>query len=363
MGLTTSNTGWLLFRAWLAGTAIAFGPLLVLEETDYLVRDFLPFSLKFWPDWAAIPISMAFGAVAAGWVARRRGWEAAPRLEIAAQRITGHLLFFILSVYALSKVLRTQFRVPYVVLDTPLGDVSGYMLAWRFLGFSHFHEMFVAVGEFLGPVLLLFWRTLTLGALITAVVMTNVVLVNFTHQLPVRWFSSCLLALTIYLLLLDGRRLLGFFVLNQSVAPRPRPAPLIRSGVLRAAFKAGWVALALAYSFLYIGYGDSKPSPLAGAWRVEHSGQTASVPWHAVYFERGFYGSFPGSVRREAGAKPERFTYEFDAGTRHLKMKFPDSAGGGKVFDGSYELDGDRRLRLHGSFDEKAVDLELTRKH
>lgn len=363
MGQPNSDAGWLPLRTWAAGTAIAFGPLLVLEETDYLLRDLLSFSPKFWPDGASIPISMVFGVAVAAWVALRRRWDATRGLETWAQRITGHLLFFILSVYALSKVLHTQFRVPYVVLDTPLGDTSGYMLAWRFLGYSHGHEMVVAIGEFVGPLLLLFWPTMTLGACITAVVMTNVVLVNFSHNLPVQQFSSCLLALTIYLLLLDGRRLLGFFVLNQSVAPRPRPAPLIRSGVLRAAFKAGWVVLALGYSFLYIGLGDSKPSPMAGAWRVEHGGQTASVAWHAVYFERGFRGSFPGSVRRTAEAKPERMTYEFNAGTQHLKMSFPNPKARDTVFEGGYEFGDDGRLRLRGSLDGKAVDVELVRKY
>jgi hypothetical protein len=276
--------------------------------------------------------------------------------------VTRHALFFILSLYAHTKVLRTQFRVPYVTLDTPLGDVSGYMLAWRFFGYSYGHELFVALGEWIGPALLLFWRTTTLGACITTVVMANVVVVNFTHNLPPQRFASCLLALSVYLLLLDGRRLLGFFVLNQPVTPRPIPAPLIPWRLLYAIPKAGWVALALGYSFLYIALGDSRPTPIAGAWTVESREENLAVPWQTVYFERGLKDHYPGSSRRTAGVKAEQFRYELDAASRHLRMTFLNQTSVEKSFDGSYEIQEDGRLRLRGTLDQRVVEIQLVRK-
>src|SRR5439155_1184238 len=212
---------------------------LLLEDMDFLLRELL-FSPKCWPDWASIPISMAFGVTAAAWVGLGRRWEAGkkgtvalpqgdsplfslPRLELLAQRVTRYTLFLILSPYAVSKVLRTQFRVPYVMLDTPLGDVNGFMLAWRFFGYSHGHEVFVAIA--------------------------------------------------------------------------------IR---------------------------DSRPAPMTGDWTVESSEAKPAVPWRTVYFERGLKDSYPGSIRREAGAKPERFRYEFDAASRHLRMTFLNSASPAK---------------------------------
>ena len=286
-----------------------------------------------------------------------------PQLEVNAQRLTRHLIFFILSVYAVSKVLRTQFRVPYVQLDTPLGDVQGYMLAWRFFGYSHGHEVFVALGEWVGPALLLFWPTTTLGACITAVVMANVVVVNFTHDLPVQRFSSCLLALTLYLVFLDGRRLLNFFILNQPVPPRQRPAPLIQSPWGYAAAKGAWMTLALAYSVTYIAFGDSRPTPIAGAWAVQSSGAGLADPWWAVYFERGVKDYYPGSIRNEAGGRPERFHYEMDVADHQLHMIFSNSTSVGKNFHGSYELEGGDRLRLRGMLGEQTVDIRLVRKY
>src|SRR5262249_28127244 len=129
MGRTNPQALAQWLRAWLVGTVIVLSPLLFLDEIDFLLRRYL-ISPKIWPDWASLPISMALGIAATVWVGLRRGWEAAPQWEVLAQRVTRHMLFLILSVYAVSKMLRTQFRVPYFILDTPLGDVSGYMLAW-----------------------------------------------------------------------------------------------------------------------------------------------------------------------------------------------------------------------------------------
>jgi hypothetical protein len=236
------------------------------------------------------------------------------------------------------------------------------MLAWRFFGYSHGHELFVALGEWIGPALLLSWRTTTLGACVTAAVMANVVVVNFTHELPVQRFSSCLLALTAYLILVDSKRLLGVFVLNEPVSPRVLPGACIRRRWLLVSAKVGWVVLALGYSFMYIALGDSRSTPLAGAWTVESTGTTPAVTWRTVYFERGLQDMYPGSLRRAADDQPVRFRYQFDAADRHLRMTFSDPRSADKRFDGTYEVQDGGRLRLRGALDEQTVDIHLVRK-
>jgi hypothetical protein len=81
-----------------------------------------------------------------------------------------------------------------------------------------------------------------------------------------------------------------------------------------------------------------------------------------VYFERGWKDVYPGSFRREAGAPPERFRYEFDAASRHLRMTFSNPASAEKNSDGSYEVQDGGRLRLRGVLDERAVEIPLVRK-
>jgi hypothetical protein len=360
MGRTEGTSIWHLLRAWTAGTVVVLSPLLLLEDLDSLLKEFqLP--VMFWRDWMSLPISAAIGAAAAlvDWTLHGRILS---RLEVFAQRVTRHMLFMILSIYAVSKVLRIQFRVPYSVLDTPIGDVSGYMLAWRFFGYSHAHEVFVALAEWFGPLLLLYWRTTTLGACITAVVLSNVVAVNFTHNLPVQRFSSCLLALAIYVLLFDAPRLLDFFVLNRPVEPRLPPAPLIRSPLLTLGFKAGWVALALVYSFGYLALGDSRMTPLTGSWTVADRGMPPAVGWKTICFERAWRDHYPGSVRQGDDSKPKYFQYELDAASGHVRITFPNNKAAAENFDGIYEFGGDGRVRLHGALGEQAVEIQLVRK-
>lgn len=343
-------------RAWLAGTAGTLAPLLWLEDLDLLARS-ASVPLTYWPGWVSLPIAAAVGLAVAAWTGIDRRPETVTRVELAAGRVVRFTLFAILSVYSTTKILGVQFRLPYAALDTPLGDATGYMLAWRFFGYSHGHELFVAAVEGLGPALLLFRRTATLGACLTTAVLTNVVVVNFTHDLPVQRFSCCLLAVTAYLLLSDGRRLVDFFVLDRPVEPRPIPGPAFHSSLVSGVLKVVWIVGSIAYSCAYIRAGDSRPTPVMGAWSVESA--DPPVPWRTVYFERGTGTSFPGSIRRDAGAKPERFRYEFDAAGSTLRFAFP---GGGPTFDGRFILESDSRLRLTGRIDGRPVEVGLVRK-
>jgi len=59
-------------------------------------------------------------------------------------------------------------------------------------------------------------KTSTLGALMSVGVLSNVVALNFSYDVPVKLYSSHLLAQAIFLLLPDARRLGNFFFLNRS---------------------------------------------------------------------------------------------------------------------------------------------------
>ena len=66
--------------------------------------------------------------------------------------------------------------------------------------------------------------------------MVNVVMINFCYDVPVKLFSSHLLAMALFLILPDLRRLIDVFVRDRSVEPveiRPlfRP-PWLRRGSL-----------------------------------------------------------------------------------------------------------------------------------
>jgi hypothetical protein len=101
----------------------------------------------------------------------------------------------------------------------PLGELSPMALLWVFMGFSPAYTSFTGIAEVAGGILLLFRRTATLGALMVAAIMTNVLMLNLSYDVPVKLGAIHLIILALYLVAGDIARLLRFFVMNQTAAP------------------------------------------------------------------------------------------------------------------------------------------------
>jgi hypothetical protein len=132
-------------------------------------------------------------------------------------------LAFILIGYGLVKIFYLQFSFPttYRLLQT-YGESSPMGLLWTFMGYSYAYNVFIGLGEIIGGSLLLFRCTKLLGALITIAVMSNVVILNFTFDVPVKLFSTHLLAMSIFITVPYLKRLCNFFIFNsaiESIAP------------------------------------------------------------------------------------------------------------------------------------------------
>ncbi len=119
--------------------------------------------------------------------------------------------------YGLAKVGSTynQFPEPGVnqLLKT-YGDSSPMNLVWTFMGASRAYTIFAGLGEIAGALLLIWRRTTVLGAIVVIGVMSNVVMLNFCYDVPVKQFSSHLLLMAVFLLIPDTARLAQMFVWN-----------------------------------------------------------------------------------------------------------------------------------------------------
>lgn len=123
--------------------------------------------------------------------------------------------------YGLGKVFYLQMGPPTVAeLERPLGDFSPMGLVWTFIGYSKPFTMLTGWLEVMGGTFLLFKRTQTLGAMIVFVVMSNVMAFNYFYDVPVKILSTHLVFMAIFLILLDGRRLLNLFILNKTSEPK-----------------------------------------------------------------------------------------------------------------------------------------------
>ncbi len=144
-----------------------------------------------------------------------------------------YYLAVVLMLYGFVKIFKTQFPFPGLMrLTEPLGDFSPMGLLWTFMGYSEPYNIFTGLGEAVGGFLLFFRRTTTLGSLVIIAVMSNVVILNFSYDVPVKLFSMHLLGFAIILMLLDIRRIWNVFIMNKAALAVDLPqAELNKNGL------------------------------------------------------------------------------------------------------------------------------------
>ncbi len=137
-----------------------------------------------------------------------------------------YLLAFTILDYGIAKLFGGQFWPPSEGrLMQRYGDSSPMGLMWTFMGASPAYVMFSGFAETLGAVLLLFRRTTTVGALILVAVLCNVVMLNFCYDVCVKIASTHYLAISVYVLLPDLRRLADVLIFQRPTMPVPAPPP------------------------------------------------------------------------------------------------------------------------------------------
>lgn len=261
------------------------------------------------------------GAATVIWSVLDRGRVQYARLYPWLRLAVRCLLAVIMIRYGAIKVIPTQMIAPppLGVLHQRIGDLFPNFLLWWTVGASPSFETATGLAELLGGALLLLPRTTLLGALITAANMLLVVSLNLCYDVPVKLPSLHLLALAVFLIAPDLRRLAGVFLFNRRAEPTRVP-PL---------FQRKWLDLAPHVLLFLIGLYSIKSGlevaaeryerfhsprpPLYGLWSVEgFSRDGKDVPlytepdrWRLVMFHR------PGSLRVEQMAGSWK-TYELN---------------------------------------------------
>ncbi|MEP7141407.1 MAG: DoxX family protein [Ferruginibacter sp.] len=181
--------------------------------------------------------------------------------------------------YGFAKVFHLQMPYPYLSrLVQPYGDSSPMGLVWTYVGQSKPFSILVGFSEVICGVLLLFRKTTLVGALLSLVVMGNIVVINFCYDVPVKLFSSVMEIMSFYLTATYWKELYRLFILHQ-------PGMLVK--YKQPYFKKKWVrvtvkllkVLIIADAFFYNitdsidgskQYGDSRPRPpLYGIYNSE----------------------------------------------------------------------------------------------
>lgn len=264
--------------------------------------------------------------------------------------------------YGLSKVVVQQFPAPdaYRMVE-PIGEASPMGLLWTMMGLSPAYEIFGGLAETIGAVFLLFRRTTTLGALILVGVMTNVVMLNFCYDVPVKIFSSQLLLVAFFLMLPDLRALTDFLVRGRIA----HPAPLVSSWPARwprAAYVVAKVAVIGLILYSQAWAFDGPPAaatPLLGAWSVDTmtlDGQdmaTKDERWLVVGV-----GPYGARVRLQ-NAPALRLGFKADNEKKTLEVTARDAPNAPETW--AYEQHDAEHVTVSGLHGGKAIALQMHR--
>lgn len=274
--------------------------------------------------------------------------------------------------YGAVKVFKAQFAGPTLDrLLQPFGEASPMGLLWTFMAASESYNVFTGLGEMLGGLLLSARRTTLLGALVSIAVMSNVVMLNFSYDVPVKLYSSHLLAMAVLLTVPDLRRLADFFLLDRPVEPAGVRPLFQRKGlhqgalVLRTVLIAGFAGMSLfgAWQATKTRGSRAPKAPFYGIWNVEElevDGQvrpplvTDAGRWRRVVFDRPeTLGILFMSDARE------RFVMALDPARKTMALSKRDDPAWKATL--SYEQPGPGDLRLAGMVDGRKVRARLRR--
>lgn len=185
--------------------------------------------------------------------------------------------------YGLYKVFPLQFGTLRLDrLMEPYGESSPMGILWTFMAASVPYTMFGGFMEALGGVLLFWRRTTTFGALVSIAVMSNVVMLNFCYDVPVKLYSAHILLMAAYLVLPDARRLWNVLLANRPTVPLelgPPPAGR-RWTIARVVIKYVFILSALVSQIVACmsdSRFDAKKHELYGLYDVEEFTRNGTV--------------------------------------------------------------------------------------
>lgn len=270
--------------------------------------------------------------------------------------------------YGIDKVLLVQMPRPSIdMLLRSYGESSPMGLLWTFMGQSWIYSAFTGGLEMVGGLLLLFRRTTTLGALIVAGVMLNVLMLNFGYDVPVKLYSTHYLVFAMALAAPDLRRLANLFVFNRATSPVTHttawPGARVSLIVKVLAISAILGQIPIRRTWIWIEWQKPTKSELYGLYEVEKftlNGTerapltTDSLRWRRVGFDAGGLTTvvFMNDARKH-------FRFAMEGPGRLVLASLGERSSRGDVLD--FVRVGADAVTIRGALNNGAVVIELRR--
>lgn len=264
--------------------------------------------------------------------------------------------------YGFAKVFYLQFPFPSLTrLLQPFGESSPMGLAWTFMGYSKAYNYFTGSAEVLGGLLLLFRRTTALGSILTLIVMTNVAMMNYCFDIPVKLLSTHMVVMCLFILAPNFQRFYAFFILHRTaIIPLPQ-SPVFKKKYLNIAhmvFKYIFIAGFFA-SGIFIGIQAQKqdgadvhnPS-LYGIYNTEFFVRnedtlppllTDNIRWRRLIVEK--YGN--ATIQTMADSFSH---YKFATDTLKRRFEVKSYGDDAEKYTFNYSIPGKDRLMVRGNW-------------
>ncbi|WP_336087421.1 DoxX family protein [Nocardia sp. SSK8] len=269
--------------------------------------------------------------------------------------------------YGLAKLIPTQMPTPPLsTLITPYGDFTPLDVLWYQVGVSPPYQVMLGAAEVLAGILLFVPRTRMAGALLVAVNMSMVFVLDLCFGVHVRTLSGHLLLMSLVLLAPEARRLADVLFLDRPTGASTAPYPFHTRRSRRIAATAQillgvWMSTAfLPLSIDYWREQHPPASPVHGIWTVtEFTRDGIDIPplttdrtrWRRLVFDEPAWATYQRMddtlVDVHATIDPE---------TRHLEL-----SRSALLATFTYRHDGTDRLHLDGTVDGYPVTLTLDR--
>jgi hypothetical protein len=194
-----------------------------------------------------------------------------PRLRSIAEGVCALPLAFVLLTYGLGKVVHRQFvLVGSETLDARAHELSGFDLVWVMHAFSRRYEFALGLAECFVGLLLLHPRSRLIGALASAGIMANLTLLNIEYAIPALPVAASMLVLSVILLALRWRQVVGVFWLSRPIQPPADPRWSVATISSARGVALFTLILPIASIIRYDArYHASYPAPLAGRYVID----------------------------------------------------------------------------------------------
>jgi hypothetical protein len=132
-----------------------------------------------------------------------------------------YAIAFNIASFGWKKFYGLQFIVPTEIASLPMNQQSGEWLTWFYFGHSQVFGIIIALIQIGGGYLLLFRRTLLIGAIILFALLVNLTLINVFYQMNTgALLQSVVLTIgVLFLILLEYKKLIVFFLKTKSNLP------------------------------------------------------------------------------------------------------------------------------------------------